>query len=73
MARELAEITEAEIEAAADVMLTPVAAPDPGPPHKWRALKDKDIIEHLEIGDLVGRMILAAELAREDRRAANHG
>lgn len=42
------EITEAEIEAAADVMLTPIAAPDPGPKNKWRAMKDEDIIAHQE-------------------------
>ncbi len=65
MARELSEITEAEIEAAADVMLTRVAAPDPGPTNKWRALQDADIIAHEEVGDLVARMIRAAELARE--------
>lgn len=65
MARELSEITEAEIEAAADVMLTPVAALDHGPKYKWRALMDADIIAHQEVGDLVARMIRAAELARE--------
>ena len=66
MARTLDQITEAEIEAAADVMLTPVAAPDPGPAHKWRALMATDIIAHQEVGDLVARMICAAETAREN-------
>jgi hypothetical protein len=66
MARTYAEITEAEIEAAADVMLTPVAACD-GKPTKgrWLALKDEDIIAHQEVGDQVCRMLVAAEEARE--------
>lgn len=56
------QITEAEVEAAANVYLASRTAGDPGT--TWRKLMANDIIAHQEVGYLVTMMLHAAEVVR---------
>jgi hypothetical protein len=62
--RDISEITDAEIEAASKVYLSPRHIDEKPRYSSWIEMARDDIISHQELGWLLVKMIHAAEVAR---------